>query len=123
MWLVWTGRIVAMLWGGWWTFFGVACGLGEGIGFGGTLMHALLPGGLFLAMALVSFRWVTAGGYALLGTGIVVLVGYPLMAYGKFSVTTIITVLLMIALPPLLAGAGILYGNSPRAAEPPPDRR
>ena len=83
----------------------------------------LLPGGLFLAMALVSFRWVTAGGYALLGTGIVVLVGYPLMAYGKFSVTTIITVLLMIALPPLLAGAGILYGNSPRAAEPPPDRR
>jgi hypothetical protein len=112
-WRVWVGRILALLWGGWWTFFGVACGIGEGMGFGGTLIHALVPGGIFLAMALISFTWTSTGGYALLGTGIVMLVGYPLLTVSnsQLSPVTILQVLLMIAVPPLLAGALLLFGE------------
>jgi len=46
--------ILSLLWGGWWTFFGLASGIGEEIGVPGILMHALVPGLIFLATALAA---------------------------------------------------------------------
>ena len=30
-WMRYIARVLALIWAGWWTFFGVACGLSEGV--------------------------------------------------------------------------------------------
>ena len=72
------------------------------------LLHAALPGLVFLASALVAWRWEPLGGALLLVEGMFVLVAYPFIAYRHFSASTILFVLVTMALPPLMAG-GFLY--------------
>ncbi|HXL04730.1 MAG TPA: hypothetical protein PLH34_08015 [Bacillota bacterium] len=65
--------ILSLLWGGWWTFFGLASGISEGIGILGTLMHALVPGLIFLATALTARKRNFVGGIFLVLEGVLAL--------------------------------------------------
>ena len=52
-----TARVIALLWAGWWTFFGLASGIGEGLDILGTLIHTAMPGLFFLFIAIIPWRW------------------------------------------------------------------
>ena len=97
-------RFVGVVWAGWWTLFGVMCGIGEGMGSIGTLMHAAVPGLVFAASLVVAWKWELVGGIILAAEGGIVAVGYPVMVRGRFPASTVITMLLTMAAPPLAAG-------------------
>ena len=114
-------RFLALLWAGWWIFFGMASGFGEeiirllkahallqnlsGLHVGPVLLHAAWPGLVFLLSVVVAWRWETIGGALLVFEGLLVLVAYPLMTYRHMLPVTILFVVLTMALPPLVAGA------------------
>jgi hypothetical protein len=95
--------VLALAWAGLWVFFGLASGIGEGENLLGLVIHTAAPGLVFLISALIAFKWEMFGGYLLIGEGLAVLVGYPISAR-HFPLSTIIFVLLTMALPPLLSG-------------------
>ena len=101
--------ILVLLWGGWWTFFGAACAVSEKAGLWGALLHASLPGLIFLVSAAIVWRWEGIAGIVLIIEGAVVAVAYPILTYGRFPAATIFFVLATMALPPLVAGALLLY--------------
>lgn len=113
---------VALVWAGWWVFFGVASGIGEGLSPVGVLVHAALPGLVFLATVLASAVWPRVGAWVLLAEGAVVLIGYPMLAHGTrhFNAATIAFVVATMAGPPALAGALLLASRrgGPAAAAP-----
>jgi hypothetical protein len=96
-------RALALLWAGWWVFFGLASGIGEGGTPAYVLLHTAVPGLVFLISAIVAWRWEAVGGVILMLEGVLVLIGYPIV-FGRFPLTTIVFVLLTMALPPLVAG-------------------
>jgi len=102
-------RTVAFFLGGlvtaFWLWFGIASGIGERLGAGNLIGHVVVPGGIFLITLLVAWRWERVGGALFLIEGLVVAIGYPLMARGRFPVTTVVMVVLTMSLPPLVAGA------------------
>jgi hypothetical protein len=106
-----TARALAIVWAGFWTWFGLASGISEGQRPLGVLLHTMVPGGLFLISALIAWRWSFAGGVLLLLEGLATLVAYPLMTQGRFPVQTIAFVLATMALPPLIAGVLLLVGG------------
>jgi len=104
-WIRYIARSLALIWAGWWTFFGLACGLSEGMSPAAVLLHAALPGLVFLGSAAIAWRWEAIGGVALMLEGLFVFIAYPVMAHSRdFPISTIIFVLLTMALPPLAAG-------------------
>ena len=103
-WMRYVARALALIWAGWWTFFGLACGLGEGMSPAGVLLHAALPGLIFLVSAAIAWRWEAIGGIVLVLEGLLVFIAYPVMTYSRFPLSTIVFVLLTMALPPLAAG-------------------
>jgi len=110
----WIARIIALLWAGFWTFFGIASGLGEGLDPAGVFMHTLLPGLIFLGSAFIPWRWQLWGGIVLILEGLVVLIGYPIMAHGRFELNMIISMLLTMALPPLISGILFVFVSQKR---------
>jgi hypothetical protein len=121
--LIPTRRVVAFLLGGlvtaFWLWFGVASGVGEKLGAGNFAAHLLVPGGIFLATLIVAWRRERFGGLLFLIEGLVVAIGYPLMARGRFSATTVVMVVLTMSLPPFVAGVLLLAERRPRRAPPP----
>jgi hypothetical protein len=107
-WMRHIGRGLALLWAGWWCFFGLASGLSEGLTAAGVLVHTAVPGLVFLVSAFVPWRWEALGAVLLLVEGIVVLIAYPVMVSGRFPLSTIVFVSLTMALPPLVAGVLLL---------------
>ena len=103
-WMLGIARTLALLWGAWWTFFGVASAFGEGLNAVGILVHTSVPGLIFLGSAAIAWRWEMAGGILLLLEGLVVCGGYPLLTWSRFPTATIAFVLLTMGLPPLAAG-------------------
>lgn len=91
--------ILALAWGAWWTFFGVASGIGEGIGALGTVMHTL-PGLVFLAAAFIARRWNVLGGILLVAVAIGALWFFGYLPSRLLSITA-----LVLGLPPLVSGA------------------
>lgn len=103
-WLPWIARVLALLWGGWWTFFGIASAFAEDLDLIGILIHTSVPGLIFLASAALAWRWEAIGGVILLIEAAIVCVGYPVLVAGRFPLSTITFVLLTMGLPPLAAG-------------------
>lgn len=99
-----------------WLWFGIASAVGERLGAGNWLAHLLVPGGLLVATAVVAGRWPAAGAALLIAEGLVVAVGYPLTFGQRFPVSTVIFVLLTMAVPPVVAGALLLIGRHQQAA-------
>ena len=97
------GRALTLLWVLFWALFGLLSGLGEGMDVVGTVVHVTVPGLIFLATALLAWRYEKLGGAVLLAEGCIVAIGYPI-AFQAMSVSTFIFVLLAMALPPLIAG-------------------
>ena len=102
-WICYIARVLALIWAGWWTFFGLASGLHEGLSPVGVLRYALLPGLVFLLSAVIAWRWETIGGIVLVLEGLFLFIWYPIR-YSHFSPSLIISVLSALALPPLVAG-------------------
>ena len=71
----------------------------------------MVPGLAFLVVALVAWRWPVIGGSLLVLADLIALIGYPLMVRDRLSVQTVISVLLTMAVPPLLAGALLILRN------------
>lgn len=115
-----TARGLALIWAGFWVFFGVASGLSEGLNALAIFIHTLVPGLIFLVFALVAWKWELLGGIVLVFAGIAVAIGYPIMVAGRFPLMTIVFVLLTMALPPLIAGILHLasWGSSRSQAVP-----
>ncbi|MFH0765407.1 MAG: hypothetical protein V2A61_03200 [Calditrichota bacterium] len=110
--LIWVARIITLLWAGFWVWFGLASGIGEGLSFGGILLHAVMPGLVWLALALAVWRWPKVVGGLLIFAGLAVLVGYPMSFGSRFPLLTIICVELTMALPPLLSGILLVIAKS-----------
>lgn len=100
----WVALGLALAWSLFWTLFGLLSGIGEGIGFIGTVIHAAVPGLIFLFAVVISWRWTIVGSILLLIEGLIVLIGYPVMTFDRISIATIIFILFTMALPPLVAG-------------------
>jgi hypothetical protein len=102
--LRYSARIITLVWAGWWTFFGLASGIGEGAGILGILEHTTLPGLIFLVTAFTAWRWERAGGTALVVMGLLVCIGYPLTTSGQMPSSVVTSVVLTMVMPPLAAG-------------------
>jgi hypothetical protein len=96
-------RVLALAWAVFWSGFGLLSGIGEGGGFEAVLVHTLIPGLVFLAAALIAWRWELAGGLLLALAGLATLLMYPLATTaGGF-----------LALPlPGLVAAGLFWAGS-----------
>lgn len=95
---------LVLLWAGFWLFFGVASGIGEGLSRGAVLVHTAFPGLIFLVSAVFAWRTQVIGAAVLLLEGLAVLIAYPIMTYHQFPFSTIVFVILTMSLPPLIAG-------------------
>jgi hypothetical protein len=97
-------RILGLVWGIFWSLFGILSALGEELDAVGTLVHISFPGLIFLATVIAAWRHEKIGGTMLIFEGIVVAIVYPLVFRGV-SGSTIQFVLLTMALPPMISGA------------------
>lgn len=93
-----------ILWVSWWIFFGFSSGFSKGMTPAGVLLHAALPGLIFLLTAIIAWRWEEFGGKLLIYEGLLILVIFPAIAAGALSFGGILFVILTMALPPLFAG-------------------
>ena len=99
--LIYLARILGLAWAGFWLFFGFASSLGEGLTLTGIIMHMIVPGVIFLGIALLAWRWPQHGIVVLVAIGLVAAAGYPIVM-SSFAFTTILFVELTMALPPLV---------------------
>ncbi|MBF8248973.1 MAG: hypothetical protein HW374_1773 [Bacteroidetes bacterium] len=106
-WLRRIARALILLWGFFWALFGLFSGLGEGGDVVGTVFHITVPGLIFFATAILAWWYEKLGGVTLLAEGLVVAISYPLV-FRAMTPSTVIFVLLTMALPPLLAGSMFL---------------
>ncbi|MDP3047795.1 MAG: hypothetical protein Q8O07_10000 [Chloroflexota bacterium] len=96
-WLRLVARILALAWAVFWSAFGLLSGIGEGGGPQAVLVHALIPGLIFLAAAVIAWRWDLVGGLLLALAGLATLFMYPFATTaGGF---------LVLPLPGIVAGA------------------
>ncbi len=95
-WMRYIARVLVLIWAGWWAFFGLVSGAGEGLR--GVLTNApnALPGLVFLVSTAIVWRWEAIGGVALLICG--------LFALFFFHIGKNLFLLLTTVLPPLVAG-------------------
>lgn len=106
-------RLIAGVWAFFWTWFGMASGIAEGMTIPGTLVH-MAPGLAFTALTWFAFRNEFAGGVALLAISLLMFVYYPLFA-GAGPPGVIAASALLLGLPPLVAGLMFLihHGGDP----------
>ena len=102
-WMRYCAGVVALVWAAFWSFFGLASGIGEGLSPMAVLVHTTLPGLIFVASAVAAWRTHVIGALVLLIEGLVILIGYSVMTYHNFPSSTIVFVILTMALPPIFA--------------------
>jgi hypothetical protein len=100
-------RIIATLWFGFWAFFGIASGIGEG-GGSNLVFHLIFPTLIFAILLFVVWRWELVGGIMMIAAGLTVAIGYPLTMGKNFPVSTSIFMELTMVLPALIAGVLLL---------------
>jgi hypothetical protein len=110
-WPRYAARALALAWACFWLYFGLASGLSERLSLLGVLRHAAIPGGVFLITALIAWRWQAPGAALLILEGLVVLIAYPAVFGPRFPLSTVLFVLLLMAVPPILAGILLLAGG------------
>lgn len=97
-------RCLALLWASTWMFFGASAGFSEGLTPAKVLLHAAVPGLIFLLTAAIAWRWEMLGAKLLLLEGLLIFAFYPVITWGAASFTSVLFVVFTMALPPLLAG-------------------
>jgi len=98
-----TARSLSLVWAFWWIFFASANAVGERFSQQAVLIFAFFLL-IFLGSAIIPQLWEPTGGIILLLEGLILLVGFPLLTYNQLPFSTIILVMLTLALPPLVAG-------------------
>lgn len=96
-------RILALIWSCCWILFGLLSGVGENIGTENTLIHATLPGIIYLAITVFTWKYDGLGGLLILLAGFVTTM-YFILQPGSFSVLETVFVLLYTTAPALLIG-------------------
>lgn len=102
-WICAVGRVIAVVWSGFWALFGLLSALGERLDTLGVLFHMIVPGFVFLITVIIAWSYEKVGGIVLIVEGFVVGIAYPLL-FSAMATSTVIFVLLTMALPPVLAG-------------------
>ena len=99
-------RILILLIGIGWAWFGLVSGPVQSVTFLDIFKNwpNALPGIIIIISALIAWFKETIGGLLLFLEGIIVLIGYPVLAYGYFSNKSIIIVVCTLALPAVLIG-------------------
>ncbi|MBN2543629.1 hypothetical protein JXI42_12255 [bacterium] len=95
-------RGLIILWAIWWIFFGVVTIFSEPL----ELSSILIGIGIIIIFsfsAVCPWFWERLAAIILLVEGIIILIGYPIIAFG-LPVLTIISMEISLALPPLLTG-------------------
>ena len=111
-------KSLALVWALWWIFFGVAYAVGQKFSQQAVLVLLLFPL-LFLGSAMLPRFSERTGGIVLLLEGLIILIGYPWITYGKVSLSATFAVLFMLALPPLISG--FLFLAARRLKPTPPE--
>ncbi len=84
--------------------------------FVGTIVHASIPGVIFLITVFIAWRYQHIGTVILLIEGIAIAIAYPLLFGSRFPVSTVLYVEATLALPPFLAGILLLFDCGKRTA-------
>ncbi len=107
MWMRYTARTLALLWGAFWAWFCVASAIGEKSGSLGGWMH-IIPGLIFLFTALIAWKWEKPGGALMIAEGLLASVFFHVWEpKGIFLV-------LVLVLPAIAAGVlFLLSGRKP----------
>lgn len=109
------GLALAGLCTAFWLWFGIASAIVERLGPASSIMHVVLPGGILLVTILLAWKWEVLGGTLLALEGLIVAIGYPILARGRFPVATVVLMVLTLALPPVVAGL-LLVADARRVA-------
>lgn len=96
-------RLVAVVWAGWWLVFRLLSGIGEGLDGLGIVMHTLVPGGIFLLITAIAWRWEFIGGSLLVVIGLATFQYYPFAGSLPGALT--------LSFPPMLAGYLLLWDS------------
>lgn len=105
----WAARLLSIAWAAWWIFFGIDSALRSGASIDGIIMQSVMPGGFFLASALMALRWEILGGIVLFIEGAILTIGYPIIAGRTFDIGKLMFVEITMALPALIAGILLLW--------------
>lgn len=111
-----TGLLLGLIWASTWIFFGVAANIGDGISVVGALVHAALPGFIFLAIVMIAWRWEFIGGLALILEGLFMAIAYPVVAASRYPMTKIFWELLAMSLPAFASGVLFVLSSYRRRA-------
>jgi hypothetical protein len=103
-WIQFSARVLAVLWAGFWTFFCVASGIGEGEGIRAGLIHQI-PAVVFVAIVWLAWRFEMAGGLALCAVAVAAFVFFHM--YSQPPVVG-----LVMAGPPCTAGLLLVLHSS-----------
>ena len=103
------GLIIGLVWASLWTIFIAASALSEGFGpiTGEAIVASsvLVLGVIFLWGSLViAWKRGLFGGILLVVAGLLVIIGYPLGASGRIDPVGIVLVVILMGLPPVVAG-------------------
>lgn len=88
-----------------WLWFGIGSAVVEGGGWFNWFMHILIPGGIFIFSAVVAWRWERIGAIlftfeGVVATGILVVA----LVSRRLNPSTLLMMLITLALPPLIGG-------------------
>lgn len=102
-------KVLALLWGIWWVYFGYSTGMTENMDSIGVLVRIFMPGGIFLISALFVFKSGYTAPILLILEGVFAFIVYAILSLGQYSLSTFIFIFVTMILPPVLAGSMLLY--------------
>lgn len=103
-----------------WLWFGVASAVSERVGWLNWAAHLLVPGGILLVTLVVAWKRPAVGGTLFLAEGLIVAVGYPIVARGRLPLAAVAGALLTLATPLAATGVMLLLSERPAAPAAPP---
>ena len=98
-----SARVVAILWAGFWCYFFVAESIASASALGIAIAW-ISVGLLFVALALVPWRWERVGGLLLVTAGTLLLIAYAIWPPAHLTSGARAITALILGVPPLLAG-------------------
>jgi hypothetical protein len=101
-WMRLIARIIATLWFGFWAFFGIASGIGEG--GSNFIFHLIFPTLICAIILFIVWRWEKVGAIIMIAFGVLFAVVYPFWAAGRLKLASIIPTEIIMVLPLLISG-------------------
>lgn len=105
-WVLYAARALSLLWAGFWLWFGIASGIGEGLTPFGVFMHTV-PGIVCLIPALIAWKWERPGSWVLVLFAVLIAVLYLYLFRHRLTLPVRLLTAALLSLPPL--AAGLLY--------------